>query len=470
MGRKQKKNKRMEELPLITKAKRPRLDEAQDTSGQASRVFSSTHQDSFDEIFEAGVLLHRNGSVRQTWMEGDNQVNWLECQSKTLDSNDDLAQNFEQIESEIKQVHKELNNVKGQFMQAAKECAQGYQQFQGKSCSSSQVFTQARRRCNPFECLGEGVDSGLNHGLFVNRSAMKLANIDCILGHSLLPPNQQSFCFCDLCGAPGGFAEYLFYKASKTQQVKGYGMSLGGTNQDGRGCKWKMSHLNDFYEPNQNCDFVVCKGKDGTGDIYNWDNVEHLRKIVHEKVNLVVADGGFDAQRDCEDQEGVTLRLVVSQVAAAMFVLSSGGTLIVKIFGTATTPIHAMMHSLMERFEKIAILKPVSSRPASSERYLICINFNCAESELDCKQLREEIVNKSSLPENKVNRRLKQYLLESELAIANLNLKACKAILTTMGQPEFVLSGVSKTKQDELYPFSTKAKTLIKKYRQSWKL
>jgi hypothetical protein len=47
---------------------------------------------------------------------------------------------------------------------------------------------------------------------------------------------------------------------------------------------------------------------------------------------LVLADGGFDAQRDSEDQEGLALRLIACQAGAAISLLATGGALVLKCF------------------------------------------------------------------------------------------------------------------------------------------
>ena len=106
--------------------------------------------------------------------------------------------------------------------------------------------------------------------------------------------------------------------------------------------------------------YKVVEGEDGTGDIYNIRNVEELRRevrgrktskcvffnpvysnhtrakverdsreissdVMYDKVHLVVADGGFDAQRDEENQEVIAAKLVACQAAAGVGMLASGG-------------------------------------------------------------------------------------------------------------------------------------------------
>ena len=97
----------------------------------------------------------------------------------------------------------ELNRLKGRLMPSAKACADAINERQRAPTTPEYEFRQARSLCNPFERLGETFSknhikrkrkksskqtyqqstSGLSQ--FVNRSAIKLANIDCLLGFCL---------------------------------------------------------------------------------------------------------------------------------------------------------------------------------------------------------------------------------------------------------------------------------------------
>jgi hypothetical protein len=74
----------------------------------------------------------------------------------------------------------------------------------------------ARDEANPYELVGKP--------LFMNRSAIKIANLDHIC--DILPDDSEShFNFGDICGGPGGFSEFLFWKYSKSCiEMKGWGL------------------------------------------------------------------------------------------------------------------------------------------------------------------------------------------------------------------------------------------------------
>jgi len=292
----------------------------------------------------------------------------------------------------------------------------------------SSDFSRVRSECNPFEEIGSGP--------FVNRSAMKLVNLNsafcglveraqlCVLrgaadsekaddkGAAVKIPHLN---FVDLCGAPGGFSEFLLWRGRrKKQNTRGWGISLGVNNGDGNPCMWRVesSSLRDLcakeveeveeVEDEQEVlsSFDICWGGDGSGDLYSSANIDHFAAhVLHALqrpprppsskcsrasqsscyigggVDLVVADGGFAAARNQHDQEGVMLRLVVAEILTALLVLAPGGSFVVKLFETRSEATAHLVHVLASSFQRVALVKPVTSRPASSEKYLVCEDF-----------------------------------------------------------------------------------------------
>jgi len=242
------------------------------------------------------------------------------------------------------------------------------------------LFSRARAACNPHECLGSGP--------FVNRSALKLVNLDHALdlvataqGNVALrkrrraPPGEPEpscrddaasvspggLLFVDLCGAPGGFSEYLLWRGQKRgDATHGWGITLGADNGQGTPCAWRVPERrtgatsctavgNAMGPPPSS--FNICWGEDGTGDLYSAGNLHHFAAAVHRgctelsgicnaeasvvdaespatvapSIMLVVADGGFNAARNQLDQEAVMTPLVVAEVLAGLLVLAPGG-------------------------------------------------------------------------------------------------------------------------------------------------
>ncbi|KAJ3273681.1 FtsJ methyltransferase domain-containing protein 2, partial [Terramyces sp. JEL0728] len=178
--------------------------------------------------------------------------------------------------------------------------------------------------------------------IFINRSAVKLAELDYLY-------QLKCSSFVDLCGGPGGFSEYLVWK----YKAKGYGITLRG-NQD-----YKIDTIKKFY------------GKDGTGDITRIENIKEFVLSV-PKVELAVADGGFSVLNDERNQEEQSKELLLSQILVAMQVLVKGGTLVLKLFETKTVFTLELLYLLYLSFDTVSIIKPKTSRPCNSEKFIVC--------------------------------------------------------------------------------------------------
>jgi cap1 methyltransferase len=300
-------------------------------------------------------------------------------------------------------------------------------------------YRKARRASNPYEFLGEGQNGGLNL-LFMNRSAIKLANLDALLDWQLtMQPNFGPFRFVDLCGAPGGFSEYLMRRCVNlgVHECHGFGMSLLGVNEYGAGVAWKIGDFCD-YQQRTKLRYQVCW--DGSGDILDWSNVQELIATISKdsetsKVQLVVADGGFDAQRNAEDQEGMTQKLIVCEVAAALELLDIGGTLVLKLFGFQTPVVQCVMRYLYASFERMVALKPISSRPASAERYVVFVNFRGNASNFDGQRWKNQMF-LGQFVADVPTEELDSYLCEFDRNMLVLNLKACHTMLSYVKSEE----------------------------------
>lgn len=309
---------------------------------------------------------------RPTGAQGDDEKDAAHADDAAAVS---LAQEIQTLTRQLLQVKRRLGPAAERLAQARNDA-----NHDETTTTAHWEFERARRACNPMEALGQaggGRDRhrqrGLNHRLFMNRSAIKLANLDAaILDFGLTTkatsPEEETFVFVDLCGAPGGFSEYMLwrccqwspisgiYNNNQTTCCLGYGMSLMGNNEQGSGLSWKLhdqtyhskdnaNHLHHHNGRSVYVQYRVCLGSDGTGDIYNWNNVEHLQQTIRRdaaanrvpplqqqqpagQAHVVLADGGFDSQRDAENQEEVAQKLVVCEAAAALSLLRMGGTLV----------------------------------------------------------------------------------------------------------------------------------------------
>jgi cap1 methyltransferase len=335
-------------------------------------------------------------------------------------------------------------------------------------CNSHTEFVRARMSCNSMECLGQGRHGGMN-SMFINRSAIKLANINAILNFSLTDCDHSvPFTFVDLCGAPGGFSEYLLEQAQilGIPCTMGYGMSLNGTNENGNGLAWKIQE-GALLERGLYSKYTICHGADGSGDIFQWNNVVALRNLIRNDsfdladpesscVQLLVADGGIDAQREQENQDEITQKLVVCQTTAALELLRRHGTFVIKVFGFQTALIRFMMQDLLSRFESIRIIKPISSRPASAERYVVFSNFHGRPPSWQAQDWQNKIL--LGVPSSSLLPSLPLYLDTFDRDMLQLNLRACFSILTC-------LENRTRCEESESEQWVD-----ISRYKQAWRL
>lgn len=108
---------------------------------------------------------------------------------------------------------------------------------------------------------------------------------------------------------------------------------------------------------------------------------------------------GFSVEGQENIQEILTKRLYVCQCYTALNSLRANGHFLTKLFDLFTPFSVGLIFLMYHCFEKITILKPNSSRPANSERYLIC----------------------SKLKDNKVTDKIREYLKRVVLKFAELN-------------------------------------------------
>lgn len=278
------------------------------------------------------------------------------------------------------------------------------------------VYTYHRSRMNPFEKI--------SHSIFFNRAAIKLANTDVVHdltvntsavdssklyrryankiysskqtfeplvenppNISVVPESIQPFFFVDIAGAPGAMSQYILWRRPES---RGYGISLKGNG----GLDWNLSAI--LQNTTDKDRFKISYGvENGDGNLYNIDNIDafaarvkfdfhHVKSTAAKKVgvNLAVADGGIHVGGKENDQEDLTFRLLVAQSLTALKCLGHDGHFFLKIFDTVRPKTVQLLQMLADCFDYINIIKPVSSRPANSEKYLVCKYFKLFDDPL----------------------------------------------------------------------------------------
>jgi len=229
---------------------------------------------------------------------------------------------------------------------------------------------KARTRSNPFETIGKGI--------FQNRAAMKMANMDAVFdfmftdprqdGRSLVKPDEPLY-FADVCAGPGGFSEYVLWK--KKWRAKGFGFTLKDGKHDFK--------LEEFYAgPPEGFEcYYGVDGYHGDGNIFRTDNIQELRQFVlsssgFKGVHFMMADGGFSVEGSENIQEILSKQLYLCQIIVALAIVRERGHFVCKLFDLFTPFSVGLIYLMYRSFEQVCIHKPNTSRPANSERYIIC--------------------------------------------------------------------------------------------------
>lgn len=231
---------------------------------------------------------------------------------------------------------------------------------------------RARTRSNPYETI--------RGGIFLNRAAMKMANIDHCFDHMFTNPKDSEgkpltkdregelLYFGDVCAGPGGFSEYILWR--RRWHAKGFGMTLKGP------CDFKLEDFyaapSELFEP-----YYGEGGVDGDGDITRPENVTAFRNFVMESterrgLHFLMADGGFSVEGQENLQEILSKQLLLCQFLTAISSLRTGGHFVCKTFDLFTPFSVGLVYLLYLCFDRISLFKPVTSRPANSERYIVC--------------------------------------------------------------------------------------------------
>ncbi|MGH0124009.1 UNVERIFIED_CONTAM: hypothetical protein FKN15_045676, partial [Acipenser sinensis] len=180
---------------------------------------------------------------------------------------------------------------------------------------------RARTRSNPYETI--------RGAFFLNRAAMKMANIDHVFDNMFTNPKDlqgrpqarerdaELLYFADVCAGPGGFSEYVLWR--RRWHAKGFGMTLKGPND------FKLEDFfaapSELFEP-----YYGEGGVDGDGDITRPENISAFRNFVLEStegkgVHFLMADGGFSVEGQENIQEILSKQLLLCQFLTGLSVI-----------------------------------------------------------------------------------------------------------------------------------------------------
>lgn len=228
---------------------------------------------------------------------------------------------------------------------------------------------------NPYEYIHTHYDEKLHLSKLhtVSRSFYKLIELSEIENISAcIKSNCKSM---HIAEGPGGFIQAMIYLKQNIDANHHdiYNNIVGITLNSHSGIVPNWNKLKSHLPKHHN--IVFDNLKDNTGNLYNAKNLEYAYDKYKNSMNLITADGGFDFSTNYELQEHNMVKLLLVQSFYAILCQKKKGTFIIKLFDIFIRGTIDVIYLLNMFYENVYVCKPVTSRPANSEKYLICKNF-----------------------------------------------------------------------------------------------
>ncbi|KAJ8274745.1 hypothetical protein COCON_G00093700 [Conger conger] len=293
------------------------------------------------------------------------QVQWFpECSTEIPDA--DELRDWMTVGKRKLKIEDETEFCSEDLLHSLLRCKTVFDDLEGEE------MRRARTRSNAYETI--------RGAFFLNRAAMKMANIDHVFGYMFTNPRDtqgkpqtreregELLYFGDVCAGPGGFSEYILWR--RRWHAKGFGMTLRGPND------FKLEDFfaapSELFEP-----YYGEGGVDGDGDITRPENISAFRNFVLESterrgLHFLMADGGFSVEGQENIQEILSKQLLLCQFLTALSTLRTGGHFVCKTFDLFTPFSVGLIYLLYLCFDRLSLFKPITSRPANSERYIVC--------------------------------------------------------------------------------------------------
>lgn len=233
-------------------------------------------------------------------------------------------------------------------------------------------WDDAKKITNPYEYIFLSLQRRMHRSVSgivpLSRSYFKMIELWDILGLDTLLTRDRPFVSTHGAEGPGGFLEAVQHRTGRHTRM--VAMTLRSTERAVPG--WRKSHAFLAEYP----DIHITYGADGTGNLYSLANQTAFAAAAAEWFGepaalLYTADGGFDFSSDYNGQENTVHRLLAAEALAGLQTLIPGGTMIIKVFDTKHVATLELLWMLGGCFERTAVVKPHTSRPANSERYWV---------------------------------------------------------------------------------------------------
>ena len=189
---------------------------------------------------------------------------------------------------------------------------------------------------------------------------------------NLIPKDHSSdytvFCNAELPGAFIYAINYFMKSKTNNPSFKWYGNSLWPSGSAILGDSFKL------YEKNKGN--WLMDGKEHSGNVLDIKTIDYIRERIGGTVDLYTSDIGIPLEvEDLNNQETLETPLNLGQIICGLVSLKNGGHLVCKMFLFFSKFNMSLLSILNDLFEQFFISKPITSRPANSEIYIIGLGY-----------------------------------------------------------------------------------------------
>jgi hypothetical protein len=191
-----------------------------------------------------------------------------------------------------------------------------------------------------------------------------------------------------LAEGPGGFIEaFAAYRDRGPNEVQDslFGVTLISSDRTVPSWKLPRKLLDDK-------NIKLLYGADGTGSLYSTANIErYIQEMGESRCDYITADGGFDFSNNFNNQEEISIRLIIAEVYTALKLQKEHGAFLLKIYDMQLAITKQILYILSKRYKTMNFVKPLTSRPANSEKYVLCLDYDAMPCEKDMAFLWKKI-------------------------------------------------------------------------------
>ena len=117
-----------------------------------------------------------------------------------------------------------------------------------------------------------------------------------------------------------------------------------------------------------------------SNNIKSFKDVDDLCKEVKGRVDLITGDRGKEWNTE-NKQEQESFDGIFEQILCAVRKQKQGGCFVCKFFETFTMTSIKLVAILSQLYDKVSVVKPLTSRGSNSEKYVVCVNFKLGEKD-----------------------------------------------------------------------------------------